>query len=139
MYALAQSFATSVWFHVCVPVPVVIFHWVCKFIDVPAVPVLAVTFTAVPHEPFVVSESAVGLTFVSAANAAITASPDVIDPVVTVGFAVPPVAPPAVRYFTNSVEAADTFQTYMPFEVVFGEKFTVSVSPFANPVVATAV
>lgn len=102
-------------------------------------PVFATTLTAVPHEPFVVSESAVGLTFVSPANAPITASPDVIDPVVTVGFAVAPTAPPAVTYFTNSVEAADTFQTYIDFAAVFGEKFTVIVSPFTNPVVATAV
>jgi hypothetical protein len=86
-----------------------------------------------------VSESAVGVTFVSAANAAITASPDVIDTVVTVGLAVAPVAPPALTYFTNSVEAAATFQTYIALEVVFGEKFTVIVSPLVNPVVATAV
>ena len=83
--------------------------------------------------------SAVGVTFDSDANAPIIALPDVIDTVVTVGLAVAPTAPPAVTYFTNSVEAADTRQTYIAFAVVFGEKFTVIVSPFVNPVVATAV
>ena len=57
-----------------------------------------------------------------------TASPEVIDEDCNDGLAVLPVEPPLDRYFGNSVDAVTNSQTNATFEVVFGEKLTVTVS-----------